>query len=637
LSLKQIAYRLHYIIRRRWWKLTKARAKNDYDAEFLFPKPLYTGCEATAADPSQASETAQEKARTEAMSAGLFCFLNREVQFGERLGWHDKNLSQLWRYQLHYFSYVETLLAASPGARNQTYETFKRIARSWIRENQTILGDGWHPYTLSLRIINWLHSAAGFPGEFAADQAFCKEFIGSLKAQVQVLAKSLEFDVRGNHLLENLRALIHAGCSLRGELPATWARKAMAILREELAEQVLPDGCHFERSPGYHVTMLRGLLETSIWLRRNTGTVPAWLDAAVRLMCDYLLKFLPRDGAVPLLKDTSWDIITKPESVLAVAAVYYDEPAYKRTAQYPFPASLMFGAEGRQRFDSYSLADGHSSSLAPGPGGFAVLRDATDYMVVDVGVPCPEYLPAHAHADMLSFELAVGGRRVVVDSGVFEYQAGPWRDFFRSTRAHNTVEVEGENQSEVWGGFRVARRARPLNVSWQETAEEVTLGAGHDGYCRLAARAIHARKVVWKKGHFWLVWDRVQALRPVKAASQLHFHPDISLRQECQDCWRIEGAVEDLFLSAVGHDGFRLERGQELPRLQGWYAERFGELRANLALSFLQQAPKRDCVFIYAISRRQPARLNPRGTRLEVEHSGQRWEIDARHEIENQA
>jgi hypothetical protein len=80
--------------------------------------------------------------------------------------------------------------------------------------------------------------------------------------------------------------------------------------------------------------------------------------------------------------------------------------------------------------------------------------------ILDVGKPCPDHLPAHAHADLLSYELMVAGCRIVVDSGVYEYTAGPWRDYFRSTRAHNTVEVGGTDQSEGGTASRRGERAQ---------------------------------------------------------------------------------------------------------------------------------------------------------------------------------
>src|SRR5438067_13909420 len=172
-------------------------------------------------------------------------------------------------------------------------------------------------------------------------------------------------------------------------------------------------------------------------------------------MLDVLDNLIMADGRLPLLKDTTYDGLD-PHALLAAAA-------HERK-----PRPTLFLAES----------------------GYAIFRPRDGAsLIVDVGPPCPDYLPAHAHADMLSFELCLGGRRVIVDSGVYTYEAGEWRDLFRSTRAHNTVEVDGENQSEVWSSFRVGRRARPHNVVFRDNGVE----GEHDGYERLAVPVRHRR------------------------------------------------------------------------------------------------------------------------------------------------
>src|SRR5262249_28301674 len=80
-----------------------------------------------------------------------------------------------------------------------------------------------------------------------------------------------------------------------------------------------------------------------------------------------------------------------------------------------------------------------------------------DVLFLDVGHPSPRDLPPHAHADLFSIEASVGGVRMLVNSGTGDYERGAWRDYWRSTRAHNTVEVDGVDQSEVWHSFRMAR------------------------------------------------------------------------------------------------------------------------------------------------------------------------------------
>ncbi|MGH9158333.1 MAG: heparinase II/III family protein [Acidimicrobiales bacterium] len=84
--------------------------------------------------------------------------------------------------------------------------------------------------------------------------------------------------------------------------------------------------------------------------------------------------------------------------------------------------------------------------------GHAVVRTGAGrlHLVADAGPPCPSELPAHSHADCLSFEFAVDGRRLIVDTGTSTYRAGPRRDQERSTAAHNTVEIDGEGPSHFW-------------------------------------------------------------------------------------------------------------------------------------------------------------------------------------------
>src|SRR5690606_36555911 len=118
------------------------------------------------------------------------------------------------------------------------------------------------------------------------------------------------------------------------------------------------------------------------------------------------------------------------------------------------------------------------------------------WMVLFDGAPVgPDYLPGHAHADTLSFELSFGTARVICNSGTSRYGLGPVREWERSTAAHNTVEIDGENSSEVWHGFRVARRAYPRDMDVGTEASPLRVSCSHDGYTRLPGRPIHRRTV----------------------------------------------------------------------------------------------------------------------------------------------
>ena len=192
-----------------------------------------------------------------------------------------------------------------------------------------------------------------------------------------------------------------------------------------------------------------------------------------------------------------------------------------RSASYPDPGRLAreAGSPPPAR-GAFALADSGYSG--------ARTRDG-HYVVCDAGPVGPDYQPGHGHADLFSFELSLRGGRVVVDSGVSTYEAGPLREYCRSTRAHNTVEIEGRDQVELWGAFRVGRRCRPRDVAWRARDGGFELSARHDGYRVLAGRPTHARRFRWSDRGMLQVDDCVDATRAVRSVARLHFHPDCRL------------------------------------------------------------------------------------------------------------
>jgi uncharacterized heparinase superfamily protein len=403
--------------------------------------------------------------------------------------------SRLREFQVQSFDYARALDA----------DTFRESAKSWIAAHPRPGTDAWHPYPTSLRIANWCDVLQRIGDD--------PEIRGSIRAQARFLFKHLEHDVRGNHLLENARALIRAGALLDD---AVLRARGVRVLRTEVAEQILADGGHFERTPGYHVRVLELLTNVANYVDER------WLTDAVARMQTFLDAITPPDGRLPLLKDTV-EIADRRSQITRAAAIW-------------LPAS-----------------------------GFAVVRDDAhgDFLIADFGRVCPDYLPAHAHADMFSFELTVGGAPVIVDSGVFEYAAGEWRTGFRSTAAHNTVEVDGRDQSEMWGSFRVGRRAHPRNVIWTDDASFAAISGEHDGY----APVIHQRTIVaLKDARIWLIVDRIAGEPHHVARSFIHVHPDAALPH----------------LASFG---------ATLREEQGWYSERFGEKRRNRVLVLETQTP----------------------------------------------
>lgn len=408
-----------------------------------------------------------------------FRFLN-ETRTLSRHGWEDAAVPKLWRYNLHYF---DDLNADGAQERRDWHEA--AMAR-WIEENPPGKGTGWEPYPTSLRIVNWIKWArAG--NTLSADAA------RSLAVQARWLTRRLERHLLGNHLFANAKALVFAGSHFAGAEAARWRRLGLRLLEREVPEQILADGGHFELSTMYHALALEDMLDL-VNVTRSAGLpVPALWEEKIAAMRGWLAAMCHPDGEIAFFNDAAFGIAPSPGELERYAAALDFAPLP------PIEAACTW------------LRD----------SGYVRLQNGRAVVLIDVAQVGPDYLPGHAHADTLSFELSVDGRRVLVNSGTSVYGTGPERQRQRATAAHNTVTVDGEDSSEVWSGFRVARRARPFDLN----AEGGTLSCSHNGYTRLTERPIHRR--TWRLEEESLtIKDDVTGRHESEA--RFHFHPAIA-------------------------------------------------------------------------------------------------------------
>src|SRR5205085_8490250 len=311
-------------------------------------------------------------------------------------------------------------------------------------------GDAWSAYVVSLRA--W--ALCGTYSPLVSGSAVEDDVVGHLRLSAAFLRRSLELDVGGNHLLKNLKALVGLGVFLGDDALVRRSRRRLA---EQVAVQVLADGGHYERSPSYHCQVLGDLIDVGDLLAAAGQQPVEGLAEAVEGMRRWLGTMLLPDGDVPLFNDCT--LVGRERLALL-------QPA-------PRPPERLVVLQ---------------------PSGYVVVRPGPRlHLVADIGPPCPPDLPAHAHADCLSFELSVDGQRTIVDTGTSTYAPGERRDYERSTAAHNTVEIDGADQSEVWGTFRMARRARPTLLGAVDDGVAVKVAASHDGYHRLRGRPTHTR------------------------------------------------------------------------------------------------------------------------------------------------
>lgn len=415
-----------------------------------------------------------------------FRFLNRDGECAIAADWNDPAREKLWLYNLHYF---DDLTAAGAAARASWH---RDLIERWIAENPPTKGNGWEPYPTSLRIVNWIKWALGGNAPPAG-------FPDSLSTQARWLAKRVEHHLMANHLFTNAKALVLAGLYFEGDEAARWREQGLSILARELPAQILADGGHFERSPMYHALILEDLLDLINGARAyptmvNDASVAVWRDAAHRML-GWARAMSHPDGQIAFFNDAAFDIAADHAALAGYASrLGVDLPAG--------PARLSDSGYVR-----------------------AEMGDAV--VIMDVGLVGPDHQPGHAHADTLSFELSVGGHRVFVNSGTSTYAPGPQRQRERSTAAHNTVEIDGKSSSEVWGGFRVARRARPSVHAVSENRESIVVRASHDGYHRLPGAPTHEREWRLAPGRLG-VTDRIIGTAGV-AIARLYLHPEVGV------------------------------------------------------------------------------------------------------------
>ena len=404
-------------------------------------------------------------------------------------GWDNPRISKLWRYNLHYFEYLLQNNSDEMHLASQT-----QIIDNWIDDNHFGRGTGWEPYPTSLRIINWIkwHWKTSLLSERAKI---------SLWNQIRYLESRPEYHLLGNHLFINAKALFYACAFFKLQEETRIYKTAISIINEEINEQFLEDGAHFELSPMYHSLAMEDLLD-------------------LISISDQLPPSFPREVIIDKFeKGMQWlqTMIYNNEEL----AHFNDcangiAPKFSQLVNYAYELGILGPNLDVPKFIY------HKSS------GFIVCKDTIFHLIADFGKVGPDYLPGHAHADTLSFELAIKGHRVIVNSGTSVYGNTKERLRQRGTSAHSTVQIDNKDSSEVWSGFRVANRAVPFDINVNYSTDGfLNFSASHDGYKRILSCPIHKREFIYSNSS-WEINDQISGSGN-QVVSRYFIHPDIDI------------------------------------------------------------------------------------------------------------
>ncbi|HLG35906.1 MAG TPA: alginate lyase family protein [Bacteroidia bacterium] len=406
----------------------------------------------------------------QSLNASEFTFLNLKSKFDDgNVDWNFSGYALLWNYHLNYFDFLHQ--------ENLNVEAGLKLIHHFI-DTTKICSHSFDPYPVSLRGVNWIK----FLIKNNIDDSKIDE---SLYRQYIKLSHEVEYHIGANHLLENGFSLLFGAFYFHSE---KLFQQAENILLKELKEQILTDGAHVELSTMYHRIILHRVLDC-VNLMKNKRTENNTLEELLKEKASAMLSWLDnmtfRSGEMPDFNDSAKDGVPSPAELNAYA---------KQLGVY-------------------------ADNIALNESGYRKLSFPKYEMIVDACNIMPSYNPGHTHSDMLSFCLNINDKQVIVDCGISTYENNSRRKFERSTSAHNTVSIEGLEQSDMWASFRVGKRARIL----ERVAEENSFASTMIGFTSTGI----AHKRLWTfLADRIAITDYILENHQHSSKAYLHFHPD---------------------------------------------------------------------------------------------------------------
>lgn len=539
----QVLWRLRYSLERSVNRRRGARGDRwawqgssfpDWDDDFPdLPAPHVSGPRGAAA--------------VEKLAGGAIEHLNQEREIGwESPDWRlgERAVDRLWTITLHYHEWAHALaeVASEQGSGEtgqRAAELFRHYVSDWIRrcglERPGSAALAWNSYAIATRLGWWIRSHRHARSAIFADHPKFEDlFLRSLWQQAAYLRDHVEWDLRANHLVRDLVGLASAGRFFRNRTARGWLREASRLAPEQAAEQVLEDGGHYERSPKYHLDVMDDFLHLALLTEDDTARDA--LRQAWTMMAEWAACMRHPDGATPHFNDGS---------VVTAELVESHLRSGHRIGVDVDPKPRL----GGKHFAETGLVVWHGEAWT---------------VFFDVGPLGPDEQPGHGHADTLAIECSFKGRRLVVDPGTFGYDADERRRYDRSTQAHNTVCVDGQDSSEVWHIFRVGRRARPWGVTVEFRDGGLRACASHDGYDHLPGKPRHRRTLWLRDSHIIRIDDRISGQARHDLRGGLLIEP----------AWEVQPVPGGWIVSAEGHRvAIRLQGPDGLERFveKRWY------------------------------------------------------------------
>jgi Heparinase II/III-like protein/Heparinase II/III N-terminus len=469
----------------------------------------------------------------------------------------------------------------------------------WIAKNPHLRGMNWSSsLEVAFRCWSWTWTLFLLLGS----RSLTGERIGTM---TQALAQSAAFVAENlsiyyapnTHLMGEAFALYVVGI-LFPELKGSdgWGRLGRRVLEEEMQKQIRDDGSHFEQSIFYHRYAVEFLLSASILADRNNNSFPRAYRERLEKMLEFLEFTEWPSGSHPSIGDSDGGRLLAfgafdaedQRPVLSTGAVYFQRGDFRKSAgSFHEQTIWLLGSGAADIFETIPRSDPPQTSRMFADSGIASLRsdwsDRAKFLLFDAG---PQGMKAagHGHADSLSIVCAANGVNWLVDPGTYVYSSSrEWRDYFRSTPAHNTIAIDGEDQAERVDWFKWRKLPEVKLESFFSHPEFDFVAGSHNGYSRFGDSLIHRRSVTFVKPEYWVIADELSGSGKHEIQAFFHFGPGVEVERTQQGWLAMRGSDRLLLIPANASLDFRLVKGEE-PPIQGWYSADYGHREPAYAL-----------------------------------------------------
>ncbi|MES2159786.1 MAG: alginate lyase family protein [Pseudomonadota bacterium] len=477
----------------------------------------------------------------------------------------------------------------------------RALLQSWLDQCPYPQGVHWtSSLELAVRLLNWavaweLLGGADSPLFAGADgQRFQRRWLDSVYQHCHFISGYFSrHSSANNHLLGEYMGLFIASltwpCWTRS---ARWQALARRGLEAEALKQNSADGVNREQAVYYQHEVMDMMLLCELAARANGAPLSAPFLQRLEQLAGFLAALLDAGGHMPMTGDADdaqmVRLAHQPQwspyrSLLASCALLFERPDFKHKAgALDDKTRWLFGAAGAERWQHLPAAGAERPRMAFADGGYYLLGHGFGQAdevraVIDCAPLGYLSIAAHGHADALAFTLSLGGEEFLIDPGTYAYHTQQaWRDYFRGTSAHNTVQVDGQDQSQIGGNFMWLHKARARPLAHQVEQAVQLFEGEHDGYRRLADPVIHRRRIEFDTiKHVIVVKDTLQCRSEHSIA--LHWHFAEGCRVAAADGGvLVLGQRQGLRMRCDWGDGPALLRGAQAP-IAGWISRRFDE------------------------------------------------------------